>query len=242
MTTVLEARGLDKRFGGLHAVRGVDIEAATGELVGLFGPNGAGKSTLFNLIAGALRPGAGTIRLHGEDVTALPAWRRARLGIGRTFQVTRPFRDMTVLENVLAGVPRVGATRRHDADAAHLLLTQVGLGDRAGEEAGRLTLGMLKRLEVARVLALEPTLLLLDEPLAGLTGRESSNILDLVVTLKAQMAIVMVEHNVRQSLPVCDRALVLDAGRLIAAGAPDAIRADPRVVRAYLGVEGDASC
>ena len=241
MTAVLEARGLDKRFGGVHAVRGVDIEVATGELVGLFGPNGAGKTTLFNIIAGTVRPDSGAIRLHGGDVAALPAWRRARLGIGRTFQVTRPFRDLTALENVLAGVPRVGATGRHDSDAARSLLAQVGLGDRADEEAGRLTLGMLKRLEVARVLAIEPTLLLLDEPLAGLTGREAAELLDLVVTLKAHTAIVMVEHNVRQSLPVCDRALVLDAGAIIASGTPDEIRVDPKVVRAYLGDE-DAPC
>jgi branched-chain amino acid transport system ATP-binding protein len=238
MTIALEARGLDKRFGGLHAVRGVDITAAVGEIVGLFGPNGAGKTTLFNLIAGTLRPDAGAILIHGDDITALPAWRRARRGVARTFQVTRPFRDLSVLENVLVGVPRDGATTRHDAAAARALLTKVGLGDRAEQDAGKLTLGMLKRLEVARALALEPTLLLLDEPLAGLTGREAADILDLIVRLKAQTAIVLVEHNVRQSLPVCDRAIVLDAGALIAAGSPDEIRVDPKVVRAYLG-DGD---
>jgi branched-chain amino acid transport system ATP-binding protein len=242
MTNVLQTRGVDKRFDGLHALRSVDIEVAAGEIVGLFGPNGAGKTTLFNIIAGRLRPDSGTVCLHGEDVTGLPAWRRARLGIGRTFQVTRPFRNLTTLENVLAGVPRAGSTRRHDVDAARSLLAQVGLADRADEEAGRLTLGMLKRLEVARALALEPTLLLLDEPLAGLTGREASEILDLIVTLKASIAIVMVEHNVRQSLPVCDRAVVLDAGALIASGTPDEIRVNPRVVRAYLGAEGDDPC
>jgi ABC-type branched-subunit amino acid transport system ATPase component len=235
MTSVLSTRKLDKRFGGVHAVRGVDIEAARGEIVGLFGPNGAGKTTLFSIIAGGLRPNAGSVCLHGKDVTALPAWRRARLGIGRTFQVTRPFRDLTALENVLAGVPRTGSVRRHDVDAARSLLTQVGLGDRADQEARRLTLGMLKRLEVARVLALEPTLLLLDEPLAGLSALEASEILDLVVRLKTGIAIVMVEHNVRQSLPVCDRAIVLDAGTVISAGTPDEIRTDPKVVKAYLG-------
>ena len=239
--SILKAKKLDKRFGGLHEVRGVDIDVAAGEIVGLFGPNGAGKTTLFNIIAGGLQPNSGTVWLHGEDVTALPAWRRARLGIGRTFQVTRPFRELTALENVLAGVPRVGSVRRHDIDAARSLLTQVGLGDRADQEAGRLTLGMLKRLEVARVLAIEPALLLLDEPLAGLTAREASEILDLVVSLKASIAIVMVEHNVRQSLPVCDRAIVLDAGAVIATGTPDEIRVDPKVVKAYLGAEDDES-
>ncbi len=238
MSVVLRARGLEKRFGGVHAVRGVDIDASIGEILGLFGPNGAGKTTLFNLIAGTMRPDAGTTHFGGAEVTRLPAWRRARLGIGRTFQVTRPFRDLTVLENVLAGVPRAGATRRHDGDAARRLLDRVGLGSRAGEAARHLTLGMLKRLEVARVLALEPTLVLLDEPLAGLTGREAADILALVISLKTEMAVVMVEHNVRQSLPVCDRAVVLDAGKLIAAGTPEEIRVDPKVIRAYLGEEG----
>jgi len=131
--------------------------------------------------------------------------------------------------------------RDHGIDAARTLLTEVGLGDRADDPAGRLTLGMLKRLEVARVLALEPTLLLLDEPLAGLSAREASEILDLMVKLKTNIAIVMVEHNVRQSLPVCDRAIVLDAGAQIATGTPDEIRIDPKVVNAYLGAEDNES-
>jgi ABC-type branched-subunit amino acid transport system ATPase component len=235
--SVLKTQKLDKRFHGVHAVRGVDMEVAAGEIVGLFGPNGAGKTTLFNIIAGRLSPDSGTVSLNGQDVTALAAWRRARLGIGRTFQVTRPFRDLTTLENVLAGVPRFGSMRDHGIDAARALLTEVGLGDRADDPAGRLTLGMLKRLEVARVLALEPTLLLLDEPLAGLSAREASEIIDLMVKLKTNIAIVMVEHNVRQSLPVCDRAIVLDAGAQIATGTPDEIRVDPKVVKAYLGAE-----
>ena len=242
MTAVLEVRDVEKRFGGVRAVRGVSLEVGAGEILGLFGPNGAGKTTLFNLIAGATWPDAGAIRLNGADVTGLPAWRRARLGIGRTFQVTRPFRDLTVLENVLAAAPRSGSTRAHDAASARALLAQVGLGDRADEEAGRLTLGMLKRLEVARTLAIDPTLLLLDEPLAGLTGRESADLLAVVTALKAHTAIIMVEHNVRQALPVCDRAVVLDAGTLIATGSPDEIRVDPKVVSAYLGEEASPSC
>ena len=242
MNAVLEVNGIDKRFGGLHAVRALSLAVGEGELVGLFGPNGAGKTTLFNMIAGALKPDAGAIRLNGRDITALPAWRRARRGLARTFQITRPFRELTALENVLAAAPREGATQRHDARSARGLLTQVGLGDRAHEVAGRLTMGMLKRLEVARALAIEPILLLLDEPLAGLTERESAELLDLVVGLKQRASVVMVEHNVRQAMPVCDRALVLDAGALIASGRPAEVRADPRVVSAYLGVEAEPSC
>ncbi|MFI5015260.1 MAG: ABC transporter ATP-binding protein [Hyphomicrobiales bacterium] len=234
---LLDAQGLEKRFGGVHAVRGVDLRVDSGELVGLFGPNGAGKTTLFNMIAGSLPPDAGTIAIEGRDVTRMPAWRRARLGIGRTFQVTRPFRDLTVLENVLAGVPRDGASQPHDEAAARALLARVGLESRAAEPAGKLTLGMLKRLEVARVLALEPSLLLLDEPLAGLTGREAADLLAFLVTLKSRAGIIMVEHNVRQSLPVCDRAIVMDAGAVIASGTPEEIRVDRQVVRAYLGEE-----
>jgi LPS export ABC transporter ATP-binding protein len=233
--SILQTRNLQKSFGGLAAVRGVDLDVRAGEILGLFGPNGAGKTTLFNMIAGTLHPNAGTVTLGRRDVTALPAWRRARLGIGRTFQVTRPFRDLTVLENVLAGVPRMRTGHGDAMDKARSLLAQVSLGNRANQQAGSLTLGMLKRLEVARVLAIEPKVLLLDEPLAGLTARESAEILELVATLKTHTAIVMVEHNVRQSLPVCDRAIVLDAGAVIASGTPDDIRSDPNVVKAYLG-------
>jgi branched-chain amino acid transport system ATP-binding protein len=232
---VLEVEGVQKRFGGIQAVRGVDLHVDEGELLGLFGPNGAGKTTLFNLIAGTAAPNAGRIRLNGSDITRLPAFRRAQLGIARTFQVVRPFRSLTVVENVLAAVPSVSASHRNDAGAAARILRNVGLEHRAGDVAGQLTLGMLKRLEVARALAVEPCLLLLDEPLAGLTASETSDLLVFIATLKSRTSIVMVDHNVRQSLSVCDRAVVLDAGAVIAAGTPDEVRRDPQVVRAYLG-------
>ena len=235
--TLLDLQDVRKRFGGLQAVGGVSLQVARGEVLGLFGPNGAGKTTLFNLIAGSFPPDGGSIRFDGADITRLPAWRRARLGLARTFQVTRPFRDLTVRENVLAAVPRAGAT---GPVAAEKLLAQVGLEGRAGDRAGELTLGMLKRLEVARALALDPKLLLLDEPLAGLTGREAADLLALVVDLKARRGIVIVEHNVRQCLPICDRAVVMEAGVVIAAGLPEAIRSDPNVIRAYLGQEAAA--
>jgi branched-chain amino acid transport system ATP-binding protein len=232
---VLEVEGVQKRFGGIQAVRGVDLHVDEGELLGLFGPNGAGKTTLFNLIAGTAAPNAGRIRLNGSDITRLPAFRRAQLGIARTFQVVRPFRSLTVVENVLAAVPSVSASHRNDAGAAARILRNVGLEHRAGDVAGQLTLGMLKRLEVARALAVEPCLLLLDEPLAGLAASETSDLLAFIASLKTRTSIVMVDHNVRQSLSVCDRAVVLDAGAVIAAGTPDEVRRDPQVVRAYLG-------
>ncbi|MGE0750199.1 MAG: ABC transporter ATP-binding protein [Variibacter sp.] len=232
---LLDVRGVQKRFGGVHAVRGVDMTVEAGTLLGLFGPNGAGKTTLFNLIAGTTPPDAGTIRLNGEEITALPSFRRAQRGIARTFQVVRPFRSLSVLDNVLASVPSAAATSRNDADGARAILASVGLEDRANDPAGLLTLGMLKRLEVARALALEPCLLLLDEPLAGLTAGETADLLALIRSLKSRTSIIMVDHNVRQSLSFCDRAIVLDAGSVIAQGSPDEVRRDPHVIRAYLG-------
>jgi branched-chain amino acid transport system ATP-binding protein len=232
---VLDAEGLAKHFRGVTAVNGVDLAVAEGELLGLFGPNGAGKTTLFNLIAGAFPPDGGSVRLKGRDISRLPAFRRARLGIGRTFQVVRPFRALSVLDNVLASVPSAAVSAGDDTEAALALLRHVGLADRAHARAGELTLGMLKRLEVARALAVAPCLLLLDEPLAGLTSREAGELLSFIGSLRKQTSIVMVEHNVRLALPVCDRAVVMDAGNVIAEGVPAEIRANPEVIRAYLG-------
>ena len=236
---ILETCDLSKRFSGVVAVNGVSLAVDEGELLGLFGPNGAGKTTMFNLIAGAFQSDGGFIRFMGTDVTRLPAFRRARLGIGRTFQIVRAFRGLSVLENLLAAVQRQGSTGPHDVDSAHLLLRQVGLESRADDPAGALTLGMLKRLEVARALALSPRLLLLDEPLAGLTNKESIDLLSFVSGLKAQTSVIMVEHNVRMALPICDRAVVMDAGAVIAEGSPDEIRRDPTVIRTYLGTEAE---
>jgi branched-chain amino acid transport system ATP-binding protein len=231
--SLLAIEHCSKNFSGVVAVRDVSLSLAEGELLGLFGPNGAGKTTLFNLIAGSYRSDGGRIRLDGRDITRVPSFRRARLGIGRTFQIVRPFRALTPLENVLAVIPSRSADGAASSPLA--LLQEVGLADRAHDLAGELTLGMLKRLEVARALALDPRLLLLDEPLAGLTTRESQDLLSFIASLRHRISIIMVEHNVRLALPVCDRAIVLDSGAIIAEGTPDKIRQNRDVIRAYLG-------
>jgi branched-chain amino acid transport system ATP-binding protein len=230
--SLLTLSAVTKRFSGVVAVKSVDLDVTEGELLGLFGPNGAGKTTLFNLIAGALFPDEGSIAFAGAEIARLPAFRRARLGIGRTFQIVRPFRGLSVRENLLAAVPRDDGTAAGDPLR---FLHEVGLGDRAEDPAGALTLGMLKRLEVARALALRPRLLLLDEPLAGLSDREAQEMVAFVKRLKVSTTIIMVEHHVRLALPICDRAVVMDAGTVIAAGTPAEIRVDPAVIKAYLG-------
>jgi len=244
--TLLEGKGLSRRFGGLVAVDAVDLEVRAGEVLGLFGPNGAGKTTLFHLLSGSLRPSSGRVFLEGREVTHLPAHRRAQLGLARTFQIVQPFRSLTALENVLVALahkryrgllplgPLAAPSRRQKALE---LLERVGIADFAHRVSSQLPLGVLKRLEVARALALEPKVLLLDEPLAGLTVREAEEVLRVVADLRGRVAMVLVEHRVRLALPLCDRALVLDRGRVIAHGDPEAIRSDPRVVQAYLGEE-----
>jgi branched-chain amino acid transport system ATP-binding protein len=232
VTALLETRGLSKRFGGLVAVNNVSLMVERGEMVGLFGPNGAGKTTTFNLIAGVLAPDDGRILLDGVDVVRLPPFARARRGIARTFQTVRPFRHLTVTENLLAAV---SAQDDDPETRAAGLLREIALADRANDAAGTLPLGMLKRLEVARALMTGPRLLLLDEPLAGLSEAESIEMLRLVQRMKACAGIILVEHNVRLALPACDHAIVMDAGAVLARGVPAAIRRDPAVVRAYLG-------
>lgn len=242
--TILEASGLEKRFGGLRAVAGMSLHVEQGEILGLFGPNGAGKTTVFNLVAGSLRPDAGSVVFRGQDITRLSVHQRARRGLARTFQIVKPLRELSVLENVLvplarnelAGMLPLGSVRgKQRVGRAAELLERVGLADRREASAGSLTLGLQKRLEVARALALDPVLLLLDEPLAGLTRREAQDLLGVVSGLGGQVGVVLVEHNVRLAMSVVTRAMVMDAGEVIATGEPDAVRRDPAVIEAYLG-------
>jgi branched-chain amino acid transport system ATP-binding protein len=212
------------------------MSVAQGEIVGLIGPNGAGKSTLFNVIAGALPSSTGTIVFDGADVTALPAAARCALGIARTFQVVRSFESMSVVDNVMVGA-LVRSRRIDDARrTAHTVLTMTGLDHRANAPADQLTPSEKRRLEVARALATGPKLLLLDEVMTGLTPMEARRGVDLVRRIRdTGVTVLMVEHVMEVVLPLVDRAIVLDLGRVLAQGTPAAIAHDPRVIRAYLG-------
>jgi branched-chain amino acid transport system ATP-binding protein len=234
---------VSRAFGGLMAVRTVDLTVQEGEILGLIGPNGAGKTTLFNLITGVYLPTGGSVKLHGQDITRMAPPKRCKLGIARTFQLVRPFQNLSVLQNVAVGriYGREPARSRKQADqeAMHLL-EQVGLVDRHHLIAHNLTLVDRKRLELARALASRPRLLLLDELLAGLNPSEVLAALDLIGRIRtAGTTIVMVEHLVKAVFGISDRVVVLTAGEKIAEGVPSAVAADPRVVDAYLGTDDD---
>jgi branched-chain amino acid transport system ATP-binding protein len=241
MAEALSARDLRMDFGGLLAVDGVSFAVAEGEILGLIGPNGAGKTTLFNLVSGFLRPRGGRVELGGRDVTGMRPWDLCRLGLARTFQVVRPFPRLTVLGNVAAGAylrhPHRAAAERAAAEVVEL----TGLARVAGQEAGALPLPSRKRLEIARALATGPRVLLLDEVVAGLNPSEVEEIIGLIRRLRERgLTIVIVEHIMRVVMGLSDRVVVLNYGRKIAEGPPEAVARDPEVVAAYLGDEGDA--
>ena len=253
MSALLELAGLSRRFSGLLAVDAVDMAVARGSIHAVIGPNGAGKTTLFNLVSGVIAPTAGRIALAGAEITALPAERRAGLGIARTFQNIRLFGAMTVLENALCGMQpreRVGlagtmlrspgfrAQEAASEAAARAALDFVGLADRAGLAASALSYGDQRRLEIARAMASGPALLLLDEPAAGMNPAETAALAVLVRALRDRGAtILLVEHDMHFVMGLSDHVTVLNFGRRIFDGAPAAARHDPVVIEAYLGAK-----
>jgi branched-chain amino acid transport system ATP-binding protein len=234
--TLLEVRGLTKRFGGLVATDAVSFTLGEGEILGLIGPNGAGKTTLFNAVAGFFPPTSGEILLDGAPIAGLPPERVAALGVARTFQIVRIFKSLTVVENVMVGAMLREKAVRAAGGIAREILAFTGLDRRAHDPAALLTVAEQKRLEVARALATRPRLLLLDEVMAGLTPSEVQEAVDLVRRIRARrVACIVVEHVMEGIMPLADRILVLDRGRKIAEGPPAAVAADPAVITAYLG-------
>jgi len=235
---LLQLRSLSKSFGSVKAADAVDLDVTAGEALGIIGPNGAGKTTLFNLVAGDLRPEAGTIRFAGSDVTALPTHRRCAAGIGRTYQIPRPFESLTVFENLLVGAVYGAGKRERDAVAGcAAILAETGLAERANRRAGSLTLLERKRLELARALATGPKLLLLDEIAGGLTEGECRALVETIKAIRARgVTIVWIEHIVHALVAVVERLIVLDFGRKIAEGQPDAVMRSPEVQEIYMGI------
>jgi branched-chain amino acid transport system ATP-binding protein len=244
---LLAVRGLRKRFGGLVATDGVDLDVVEGETLAIIGPNGAGKTTLIGQLAGDLRPDAGTIRFAGADITMLPASMRSHRGLARSFQITSIFRDFSALDNVTLAVQahaghsfRFWRPTRAEAalrEPARAVLEQVGLGARADVVAGTLAHGEQRQLEIAMALATRPRLLLLDEPVAGMGIDESQRMVRLLRELRGHHTVVLVEHDMDVVWALADRISVLVYGRVIATGPPEAIRLNPEVRRAYLGEE-----
>ena len=239
---ILEVEELTRHFGGLAAVKDVSFEVRRGQIFGFIGPNGAGKTTLFSMIAGAIKPSSGKIRRSGRDITGLRPFKLVKAGIARTHQIVRPFREMTVLENVqvAAHFGRNAVTSAAAArDRAMQVLTSVGLDSAAASSASILSVGNQKRLEIARALATQPDLLLCDEICGGLTHSETAAMLQLLRRIREQGTTIMyVEHDVKAITAVCDRILVLNYGRKLAEGTPDHIQKNPAVIEAYLGTRG----
>ncbi|PYN76347.1 MAG: hypothetical protein DMD97_12350 [Candidatus Rokuibacteriota bacterium] len=254
---MLSVEDLSISFGGLDALSGLSLQVTEREIFALIGPNGAGKSTVFNVVTGLYRPSRGRVAFRGDDLLALAPHEIARRGVGRTFQNTEVFRRLTAIDNVLvgrhahlrAGVVRgalgLASVRREEAEARELaraLLARLGLAEVADTEAGSLPLGFQKRLELARALAAEPRLLLLDEPAGGLNPTETQTLMEVICRLRDEsgLTLLVVEHDMELVMSISDRVAVLNYGRKIAEGKPREIAADPAVVEAYLGSGDEA--
>jgi len=252
MSDILRVRGLTKRFGGLAAVNEVDFDVREGGISGLIGPNGAGKTTIFNLITGVYKVSSGTVSFGGRDITDLEPHRIAGLGVTRTFQNIRLFKNLSVFENVLTAchasasygladsllrLPRFRREERAIMDKADGLLEILGLADRKDAIANGLPYGLQRRLEITRALALDPRLLLLDEPAAGMNPDETEQLMRLIGEIRDrfELSVLVIEHHMDLVMGLCEHIVVLNFGQKLADGAPDAIRGDKRVVEAYLG-------
>jgi branched-chain amino acid transport system ATP-binding protein len=236
---VLETRGLGRRFGGLRAVSDVSFSVPEGQVLGVIGPNGAGKSTFINLVTGHIKPTEGRVLIDGKDLTGARPWTIAHARVARTFQIVKPFRGMTVRENVAVGVlygPRGVKVMSQALNAADEVLEEVGMAGLGDRPPGELSVADARRLEFAKALALRPRLLLLDEVMAGLRHTEIEPSLELIRSLKARgITVIVVEHVMKAILAVSDQVLVLHQGQVLTSGDPREVLSDPRVIEAYLG-------